>query len=413
MAVRPRTQPKRPWLALGVLAVLIAGLGWILYLRLTDQPLRDPFGFFVAEPSEVVPAAEGLTPIEPPAEGMVRALVPARRIEPYAKVTRDDLYDPSRRMFTYVDLDEDFTEENGVLTDAGEIIGRVMRRTKSPGYVFTEADFYPKGTRPGIAAGVPPGKRALRIDVDLVRGIIGLNPGDRFDLIATRTVAAPSSGNSTADQSGAGSTIAGVYSSLVKRPGAPAPVRSTDEARVDVIVQGGVVVTPLETRLIPTTSASLTSGQINGTRPVQEMIVALAPEEVAPLTAALRLKADLTCVARSGHPDDEVTSETPGLLPDEADPEEAAAEDATARAGFLDREVSVVETLHGGARALTAIPRPASAVDAGEATDAPSADAPAAGEPSDTPPGDAPAAGEASGTPPSDPPGDDAEGGSR
>ena len=371
MAVAPRRLRRRPIIPLILLALLILGLGWLLYLRLTDQPLRDPFGIYRPDPAAVpvVPAGGGRA-ISPPAEGMQRVLISAREIPAYAKVSRDDLFDPRRGIFAYMDLDEDFVRDNGVLSGTASIIGRVMKRPKRPGFAFTEADFLPEGTRAGLAGGIPPGKRALRIDVDLVRGIIGLNPGDRFDVVAARTIEPVPPVE--AIRAGADApAFVGVYSEIASRrdrrvPSIPVPREA--QAQVDVIVQGGVVVSPLETRLIPTTSTSLTAGQITGTRPVQEMVIALAPEEVAPLMAALRLDADLTCLARSGRPEDPVDSVTPGLVPSLDDQASAtpggepalAPERATMPAGYDASEFTVVETIVGSERTLMAVPKAAS-----------------------------------------------------
>ena len=369
MAIAPRRPRRRPYGALALLTVLIGGLCWILYLRVSGQPLRDPFGLYTPSTSEVVAAAPEAPPaLTPPAEGKVRVLISAREIAAYARVTRDDLFNPQRAAFSYIDLDAPFVEENGVLTDVSSIIGRVMARKKRPGFAFTESDFLPEGTRPGLAGGIPPGKRAMRIDVELVRGIIGLNPGDRFDLVAARDVEPPRP-SSAARRDGDAPAFSGVYSELV-RSGAgsstpSAPAAAQKKARVDVIVQNGVVVSPIETRLIPTSSSSLTAGQINGTRPVQEMIIALAPEEVSPLMAAIRLEADLTCVARSGHPDDPEESLTPGLGDDEEDaPDtdgpsgaEDGADGSMLPAGYEGSGMTVIETLVGGERVLTPVPR--------------------------------------------------------
>lgn len=364
MAVAPRRSPRRPWLALALLALLIAGLSWVLFLRLTNQPLRDPFGFYQPVASIKTPEARDRPQaVLPPADGKVRALVTAREVPAYAKVSRDDLFDGLRGTFAFIDLDKSFAEDNGVLLGTSGIVGRVMARPKRAGFVFTEADFLPEGTRPGFAAGIPPGKRALRINVDLVGGIIGLNPGDRFDLIAASTVEplakiiGPASSNDDIP------TAAGFYGALMQRRKTrqrlpTGPMRS--EPKVDVIVQGGSVVNPLETRLIPTSSTSLTAGQITGTRPVQEMVIALAPEEVAPLMAALRMKADLTCVARSGRPEDPQDSLTPGLAPAALDDEVDTAElelEASTDSQFGD--ITLVETLVGGVRTLAAVPRAA------------------------------------------------------
>lgn len=365
MAIAPRRSRRRPYGPLSLLTLLIGGLGWILYLRVTGQALRDPFGLYTPAPMPVVAASPVTGPtIQPPAEGKVRVLISSRPIEAYARVTRDDLFDNRRGAFSFIDLDEAFVGENGVLVGTSGIVGRVMARAKRPGFAFTEADFLPKGTRPGLAAGIPPGKRALRIDVELVRGIIGLNPGDRFDLVAARELEAPRPA-ATISRAGEGPDFSGVYSELIQkdrdRQGAASTKSTERRARVDVIVQNGVVVSPIETRFIPTSSSSLTAGQVSGTRPVQEMIIALAPSEVAPLMAAMRLEADLTCVARSGHPDDPAESLTPGLLADEDsegdEPDDEPEGPSVLPAGYEDLDMTVIETIVGGERVLTPVPR--------------------------------------------------------
>jgi hypothetical protein len=77
-----------------------------------------------------------------------------------------------------------------MITNIADVIGRVLDHDKEPGYVFTEADFLPPGTREGITAGIPAGKRAVRISADKVDGLYGLHAGDRFDLLATMPIEA-------------------------------------------------------------------------------------------------------------------------------------------------------------------------------------------------------------------------------
>ena len=71
---------------------------------------------------------------------------------------------------------------------------------------------------------------------------------------------------------------------------------------VKPLVQDGVVVTPVKVRNVPTTISSLTKGATTRNMPVQEIVIAVAPEEVAPLAEAMDLKYEITCVARSGRP---------------------------------------------------------------------------------------------------------------
>lgn len=94
------------------------------------------------------------------------------------------------------------------------------------------------------------------------------------------------------------------------------------QARVRVLVQNGALVSPVRTRVIPITSSSLTQGSVTRTKPIQEAIIAVDPEEIAPLTEAIAIEASITCVARSGLPDD------PGeasITPHGVDPSEHVA----------------------------------------------------------------------------------------
>ena len=72
-----------------------------------------------------------------------------------------------------------------MLRDLSQIRGRVLREDHPAGYVFTETDFFPKGTRPGVAGGIPPGCRGLAVDARKIVGLDKLRQGDRFDIQVT------------------------------------------------------------------------------------------------------------------------------------------------------------------------------------------------------------------------------------
>ena len=82
-----------------------------------------------------------------------------------------------------------------------------------------------------------------------------------------------------------------------------------------MIVQNGVLVEAVKTRTMPIAVSTLTQGQVTRTRPIQEVVVAIDPLEVAPLTQAIATNADVQSVIRSGHPDDPADSVTPGARP--------------------------------------------------------------------------------------------------
>ncbi len=69
------------------------------------------------------------------------------------------------------------------------------------------------------------------------------------------------------------------------------------------LVQDGVVVTPVTARNMPVTNSSLMNGASTRNMRVQEIVIAVEPEEVAPLDEAMALKYEITCVARSGRPE--------------------------------------------------------------------------------------------------------------
>jgi hypothetical protein len=98
-------------------------------------------------------------------------------------------------------------------------------------------------------------------------------------------------------------------------------------------------------------------------RPVQEIVIAVDPEEVAPLTEAMAVDARISTVPRSGRPDDPVDSLTPGLRPVSpfTGPGDgvlsAAADDPSATQEGGAPPFSVVETIMGAKRELTAVPR--------------------------------------------------------
>jgi Flp pilus assembly protein CpaB len=191
-----------------------------------------------------------------------------------------------------------------MIRTTGAIIGRVMDHDKPAGYVFTEDDFLPKGTRAGLTAGIPAGKRAMRVPADKIPGLVGLVAGDRFDLVSTIPVDAS---NAT---SLAGGGLYGKQLELQARLS-----NWQKQATVRVVVQNGDVVQAMTTRQVPIANSTLTQGTIIRYKPVQEVVIAVGPSEVAKLSEALAVGADIECVPRSGRPDDPKNSFTPDSSP--------------------------------------------------------------------------------------------------
>lgn len=275
-----------------------------------------------------------------PPVGKIAVPTAARNIAAYTEVSLNDFWSPKLNRLTCIYLDPAQIQEqkqDPVFTDARKITGRVLAHEKTSGYPFRESDFLPEGTRPGLVGGVPPGMRGVRIELAKARGLYGLQPGDRFDLVST----IPVEHDATQDLRKIGGAFAerlaveSQFSNLSK------------QATVKVVVQSGVVVEAVKTIEVPVTMASLTQGNKVNSKPLQEVFVAVHPDEVAPLYAAMAVDAELAVVPRSGRPEDDKESKTAELQP--RSPFSADGKEGPAGMKF-------VETIGGTNRELVPVP---------------------------------------------------------
>jgi len=234
-------------------------------------------------------------------EGYVRVLVSARTIPAYSKIGRDHVVDPKTGDFASIPVPRE-TITSDVLTDYGQIRGRVINHEKPAGYLFKEEDFYPKGTRAGLAGAIPRGKRSLLLEVSKISGVHGLKVGDHIDLVATIPVEMPKGG-------GMGKFNSGLQ--------AETQMASMEKlANVRILAQDAVLLTPVTPRQKPTVSRSISQGTTVRNIPVEEVVIAVDPSEVAPVTQALATEVNVMCVVRSGQPGDpEAHTDTPGSDP--------------------------------------------------------------------------------------------------
>ncbi|ANM29423.1 hypothetical protein ABI59_07225 [Acidobacteria bacterium Mor1] len=310
-AVRARRSPASRawiWLVALLLGLVLVAVLVIALFDLWPEPPRRASG---PPPGQVV------VPL---------SSVPLRAFE---KIRREHLFVPGTTNPSVAYLDPEDVRAQGIMTTS-EILGRVLARDKASGYAFTENDFLPPGTREGLVAGIPPGMRAIRLPAERVDGLFGLRAGDRFDLVST--VPLNRSVGGEIDMTGVLGGQGGLSASGMS-------------ASVQLIVQNGYVVSPIGTRAAPVFSQTLTRGAINQSRPIQEIVIAVAPQEVFAVTQALAVKAELTCVPRSGNSEEPV-----------ADPSNLHG-NGTAHPGIGPGGMSVVETIRGAERGFRAVPR--------------------------------------------------------
>lgn len=277
---------------------------------------------------------------KPDTRGMVPVPIAGRTIPPYTRIELTHLMDPrTPGKLAERRLPPGAVSEN-IIDDVGAIVGRVLKTEIKAGYMFSESLFFPKGTRPGMTAGIPPGKRALRLSAEDVLGFHGLNIGDRFDICAT----SPIEGN-LADELDIDGPMRDEIKMQAKNLGKQAVVR--------FIVQNGQIVMPIASRSEQfTDTAGIMSGARQKSKEVEEIVIAIDPDEVAPLMESIDVGDTVRCIPRSGHPDDPRDSITPDRRPaipfadgSEGNADPAGRTRGAQSQGLLDtiRRVEVIE----------------------------------------------------------------------
>jgi Flp pilus assembly protein CpaB len=341
VTVRRRSSALPLVLAIFLIGFVLIVAGFFIYLAFGGE-VTVPF----TDPPRTLSFAQEKTE-KPWSAPVGKTAIPrsARAIDPYSKVSRDDLWDLKNSRFAAVYVDPAQVSDD-MITDVRDILGRVLSRKKSAGYAFTESDFMPKGTRSGLVAGIPPGMRAMRVPLSVVRGLYDLNPGDHFDLVST-----------VALESSAGDALKRMGGAHASKMAMEAEMNNiSKQARVDIVVQNGLVVSAVQTVKIPIAAGNVHDPNGVKTKPVQEVVIAVLPTEVAQVTQALAVGATLTVIARSGHPDDDASSVTPSSRP--WSPFSGADQDANAD-GTGRPSMHLVEQIGGKKREIVPVPNDA------------------------------------------------------
>ncbi len=214
-------------------------------------------------------------PPEATPEGLVAVPISARPVAALSQIVRDDLFHPRTRRQKFIYLPPEEVAGKALLSSYTDLVGRVAARDILAGHFIAASDLLPAGTPPGLAAGVPPGKRAFVVKPDKFLGLAALRSGDHFDLLASAPVdLSKSAGRGTGNLVGNTALMAAL----------------PKQADVRVLVHDGVVVAPI---LV----ASNRNPQDAPT--VGEVVVAVDPAEVPPVAEALATGVELTVVARS------------------------------------------------------------------------------------------------------------------
>lgn len=234
---------------------------------------------------------------EPSREGQVAFPATAQAIPAFTKITQKHLINPETQKL-HIRWVEEENVQPSMMRDLGEIIGRVTTHDISPSRILTEGNLLPKGTRPGLTAGVPPGKRAMTLDVSKIPGLESLRRGDVFDLLTSLPVRKESETASNVEY--------GVLLGGIKPPDTRAG-QLQRQTGVKVLVRGGVMVAHTKGAEQSTEGGNALVVPVNPSRRTSEpqvnATIAVDPNEVMPITEALGLDVKIFCVAHSGHPE--------------------------------------------------------------------------------------------------------------
>ncbi|MEO1616366.1 MAG: hypothetical protein AAFV88_10990 [Planctomycetota bacterium] len=187
----------------------------------------------------------------------------------------------------------------GAFTQATDVIGRVVKSDKSPGFAFAESNFFEVGTPSGLAGATPPGMRAMTLEAAQLAGVHRISRGEQIDLVANIPLQ-----KLNRFEYATGSQLPG--SELVIDP-SRANRDQEKETTARLVARQAIVLTPVVRRVSTETSASLSEGKRLLSVPIEEVVLAVAAEDVSSVTAALELGATVNVLVRSGRVDAEQT----------------------------------------------------------------------------------------------------------
>jgi Flp pilus assembly protein CpaB len=224
-----------------------------------------------------------------PPPGKVAVPIAVRFVSAYGEIVHDDLYDVRTRDLRFAFLTPEEVKSQNIIVDASELFGRVVERDRPVGQFFRQEDLAPRGTPPGLTAGVPFGKRAFAIAADKLVGSGALRHGDHLDLMASIPLSLEKQ-----SQGGAGWLPTGGLDA--------ASLQMEKQAEIRVVVHDAVVVAPVGVpQVASSTTGTMAAREAESPdHSAEELVLAVSVDEVAKLAEAVSLGLKLTVASRSG-----------------------------------------------------------------------------------------------------------------
>ena len=252
---------------------------------------------------------------------MVGVIMPTRVLEPGHMIGRADLWDARAKRLNKVPMDKDFVKENHYATGLNQVKGRVLAQPKLPNDPFQLDDFLPRDSPAGLVGLVPEGMRLVPVPADKVSGLEALGFQDHFDLYVNDAVSQK------------------LLETARKLLAAREHVSDEDQLRL------AQAESTLRQRLLAQNGSVLRQADPSSKSKERKVSVALHPDDVEALLAALDDGSTIYCIARS---------------PEEARQTErvsVAAPDPMEVLSWLYEDRSDVEFISGSDRQVVSIPK--------------------------------------------------------
>lgn len=212
--------------------------------------------------------------------GKVAVLISPAPLSAFTALDPATFIDPNTQDFYVRWIAEKAANDAGFIRDPSLIRGRVLQRDKGAGLAFSEADFFPKGSRASLTSAIEPGFRGVNLNAAEIDGLRALKRFDRFDLYAVK----------------ARSNAPGANTNAYTPPEMIEAAQAATEWQTDrlVIAQNAKILEPIS--------------QARGAKNPDDVYVVIRDEEASALADARAKGAKIFCLGRSGLPGGDATA---------------------------------------------------------------------------------------------------------
>jgi hypothetical protein len=208
--------------------------------------------------------------------GKVGVLISPSKLTAFTAIDPAAFLDPKTGDFYASYISQKAAEAGAYFRDPNQIRGRVLNHDKEPGLAFSEADFFPRGTRASPTAAITAGHRGMTLSAQSVEGLRSLK---RFDMVDIVAVISEQASDSVDPNTYVGPDIQKVNQKN----------KAWETTRRNV-AQGVLIVVPVPEK------------NPRGGATSEEAFVSVTDEEFTAITEAMTRGAKLQCGARSGLP---------------------------------------------------------------------------------------------------------------